>query len=47
MKKNDLKISPEYQNYLERISAPPYPQRITEEELQKLKEQKQNKKQTV
>ena len=42
MNNKELKHSLDYQNYLERISAPPCPKRITEEELQKLKEQKKN-----
>ncbi len=47
MNNKELKHSLDYQNYLERISAPPCPKRITEEELQKLKEQKKNNNKTV
>ncbi len=47
MNNNELKNSQEYQDYLERVSAPPCLQRITEEELQRLREQKKNNKRTV
>lgn len=39
MKKNIYK-SPEYQAYIERISAPPCPRRITDDELERLKKEK-------
>lgn len=44
MNTKNIENSPEYQAYIERISAPPCPRRITEEELRRLKEAKKNKK---
>lgn len=44
MKKKNIKNSPEYQAYMERISAPPCPRRITVEELERLREKKKKTK---
>lgn len=44
MKNKNIESSSEYQAYIERISAPPCPQKITAEELQNLKKKRKNSK---
>lgn len=44
MKNKNIENNADYQAYLERISAPPCPHKITDEELQQLKDKKNKSK---
>lgn len=44
MKNINTNNDPDYQNYLERISNPPCPHKITEDELRQMKKQNKDSK---